>query len=151
LSVSFGLDLREQIQGRVQAGDRRRSWVVAADSLWLVVAYETLCLVSQHRAHAFVTIEPSLAISNLIFDRLHSAAVRCIETWPASTVVVLANTAHRSCSTALVKGLAPLLDIEFTSRPCDGDMDTEANARGASPYLTDRLTTRAITDGLHAR
>ncbi|MGN2638594.1 hypothetical protein ACTD5D_20935 [Nocardia takedensis] len=145
----FEPDLREQIQNRVRAVIDADTRVVLAHSLGSVVAYETLCSMPGHQVRALVTLGSPLGIPNLIFDRLHPAVVDGVGAWPGPGELVWTNIADRGDVVALVKKLDPLFGTEFTQRVRDAVVDNGARAHDASPYLTDRLTGQAITDGLH--
>ncbi|WP_245554327.1 hypothetical protein [Nocardia takedensis] len=143
-------DLREQIQDRVRAVITADTRVVVAHSLGSVVAYETLCSMPGHPVRALVTVGSPLGIPNLIFDRLHPAPVEGVGVWPGGPGLVWTNIADGGDVVALVKKLDPLFGTDFTHRVWDAVVHNGATAHDASPYLTDRLTGQAITDGLHA-
>ncbi len=146
----FDSDLREQIRDRVRAVVVSDTRVVVAHSLGSVVAYEALCSMPGHQVRAFITLGSPLGIPNLIFDRLEPAVVEGVGEWPGPNGLVWTNIADRGDAVALVKKLDPLFGAEFPDRVWDGVVDNGAKVHDASPYLTDRLTGQAITDGLYA-
>jgi hypothetical protein len=147
----FEPDLREQIQDRVRALIDAATRVVVAHSLGSVVAYEALCSMPGHSVRALVTLGSPLGIPNLIFDRLQPTAVNGVGAWPGMGDMRWTNVSDRGDVVALVKKLNPLFGAEAAHRVRDALVDNGSKAHDASPYLTDRLTGQAITDGLYAR
>lgn len=142
--------LREEIRDRVRKVISADTRVVVAHSLGSIVAYEALCSMPGHPVRALVTLGSPLGIPNLIFDRLRPAVVDGVGVWPGGAGLVWTNIADTHDVVALVKRLDPLFGTDFTHRVWDAVIDNGAKAHDSSPYLTDELTGRAITDGLHA-
>ncbi|MEU8901186.1 hypothetical protein [Nocardia sp. NPDC048505] len=147
----FEPGLREQIRDRVRAAITPETRVVVAHSLGSIVAYETLCATPGHRVEALVTLGSPLGIPNLIFDRLEPAPVDGVAPWPGVAGLVWTNIADSGDVVALVKQLDPFFGDSFTCRVWDALVHNAVHAHSAVPYLTDKLTGEAISEGLRAR
>jgi hypothetical protein len=127
-------------------GDDTR--VVVGHSLGSVVAYEVLCAYPRPAARSLVTLGSPLGLPKLIFDRLQpeprprGAAVRGY--WPGS-VQIWTNIADAGDIVAAVPDLRPLFGSQIQQiRIYNG-----AHAHDMKPYLTERLTGRAIIAGMN--
>lgn len=139
--------LRRAARARVAATITPETRVVVAHSLGSVVAYETLCEMSDHPVRALVTLGSPLGIANLIFDRLEPAPQAGRGAWPGRDRLVWTNIVDHGDVVALEKDLRP----RFGDRVRNAVVHNGAHAHDAIAYLTDELAGQAIRGGLDAR
>ncbi|MDX3192068.1 hypothetical protein PV458_26965 [Streptomyces sp. MN03-5084-2B] len=139
--------LREAARAAVGKLITEDTRVIVAHSLGSVVAYETLAATPGHQVRALVTLGSPLGIANLIFDRLDPTPRGGLGAWPGSDGLAWTNISDHGDVVALEKDLRP----RFGPQVDNAVVHNGAHAHAASAYLTDKLTGKAIADGLHAR
>lgn len=158
-------DLRRAARARVAAAIGADTRVVVAHSLGSVVAYETLCALTDHSVRAFVSLGSPLGVP-MILERLDPAPTpkpagplrRVVEprrssgvedsgprgVWPGGSGLMWTNIVDAGDVVALVKDLRPL----FGQRVMSAVVHNGSHAHDATAYLTDALTGAAIARGL---
>lgn len=131
-------DLRKAIRQRVLDAMTPRTRVMIGHSLGSVVAYEALAMAD--RSVALITLGSPLGMPRLVFDRLEPAPPGC---WPGR-VTEWTNVVDTGDIVAAVADLRPL----FGERLVQVQVHNGARAHDARPYLTERLTGRAVLRGL---
>jgi hypothetical protein len=139
-------EIREKAQGALADMISIDTRVVVAHSLGSVVAYEALCAHPEWPVRTLVTLGSPLGLPNLVFHRLQptpTAGPSPRGAWPGS-VDTWTNIADAGDIVAAVEDLRPL----FGDRVRQIRVHNGSNAHDMRPYLTERMTGRAILDGL---
>ncbi|MDH2426358.1 hypothetical protein [Sphaerisporangium sp. TRM90804] len=132
-------EIRTAAQGALEAKITEDTRVVVAHSLGSVVAYETLCAHPEWPVRTLVTLGSPLGVPNLIYHRLLPTP----GAWPGP-ITAWTNIADTGDVVAMVEDLRPL----FGDRIEQIRVHNGAHAHDLRPYLTERLTGRAILAGL---
>ena len=143
-SYLHDLELKKQIQKRVEDCVDQDTRVLVGHSLGSIVCYETLCKHPEWPIKVFVTLGSPLGIKRLIFDRLEpSPRDNKVGYWPGS-VEKWINIADIGDIVALEKQLNPLFEGSIEDKLVDNGSD----AHDAKRYLTAVETGEAIALGV---
>jgi hypothetical protein len=135
---------RHELRDRTQACIGPETKVVVGHSLGGLIAYETLCAVSDSVAVSLVTLGPALCGPRVVFDLLEPAPRNNQGEWPAAVRHWFNIVAHTD--------LTALSRPQLTARFGPGIEDLMIEPRGVtdslSTYLLDRSTGLAVATGL---
>lgn len=137
---------RHELRDRTQACISAETRVVVGHALGGLIAYETLCAVSDSVAVTLVTLGPALCGPRVVFDRLEPQPRNNQGEWPAAVRHWFNIVAHTDV-TALSR---PQLTARFGPGIEDLTIEPRAVTDSLSTYLLDRSTGLAVATGLSA-
>lgn len=137
---------RHELRDRTQACIGPETKVVVGHSLGGLIAYETLCAMTDGVAVTLVTLGPTLCGPRVVFDRLEPQPRNNQGEWPAAARHWFNIVAHTDV-TALSR---PQLTARFGPGIEDQIIEPRGVTDSLSTYLLDRCTGLAVATGLSA-